>query len=357
MPARRSSAAATTRRASWSGVRGDARATCRPAAARRRRGERQDRGLRRGHRCRARAGRDALVLVPEASLALPLVDRLRHDLGIEPALVHGGAVRRRACRRMATTPRRDRATVVVGTRLAILAPLRDPGLIVVDEEHDPAYKSDRTPRYQARDLCPGARPAGRRAGHPGQRDARHRERRPCAARAARRGCAWSTAAAGSRRSVEVVDLRAELAEGNRGLLSAAAGRGPVGARHRRRRAGHPGHQPPGLGVRRPVPRLRLCPVCPECQRPLVFHAARMALRCHHCGATAPPARRCPSCASPRIRYLGGGTQRVEQEVGARFPELRVARLDRDVAERRGAAAASSTTWSPVAPTSWWAPAS
>ena len=77
--------------------------------------------------------------------------------------------------------------------------------------------------------------------------------------------------------------------------------------------------------------------CPECTRPLVFHQAGMALRCHHCGTATPLATRCPACGSPRIRYLGGGTQRVEREVRARFPELRVGRLDRDVVERRHAA--------------------
>jgi primosomal protein N' (replication factor Y) len=78
-------------------------------------------------------------------------------------------------------------------------------------------------------------------------------------------------------------------------------------------------------------------ICPECRRPLVYHAGRRALRCHHCGATAAPARRCPACNSPRIRYLGGGTERLEREVRERFPTLRVARLDRDVVERKGAA--------------------
>jgi primosomal protein N' (replication factor Y) len=69
----------------------------------------------------------------------------------------------------------------------------------------------------------------------------------------------------------------------------------------------------------------------------VYHAIAAALRCHHCGAVAPLARRCPACGSPRIRYLGGGTERLEREVRARLPGLRVARLDRDVVERRGAA--------------------
>ncbi len=77
--------------------------------------------------------------------------------------------------------------------------------------------------------------------------------------------------------------------------------------------------------------------CPDCERPLVYHQAGTTLRCHHCGRATPLASRCPSCSSPRIRYLGGGTERVEREVRDRFPALRVGRLDRDVVERRGAA--------------------
>jgi primosomal protein N' (replication factor Y) len=77
--------------------------------------------------------------------------------------------------------------------------------------------------------------------------------------------------------------------------------------------------------------------CPDCERPLVYHQAGTTLRCHHCGRATPLASRCPSCGSPRIRYLGGGTERVEREVRETFPGLRVARLDRDVVEHRGAA--------------------
>jgi len=284
------------------------------------------------------AGRDALVLVPEASLALPLVDRLRHDLGIEPVLVHSGlsaGERADEWRRLrgATGPQ-----VVVGTRLAILAPVRDPGIIVVDEEHDPAYKSDRTPRYQARDL---ALELGRLAGAPVILGSATPD--IVSVGRARQGALTRMRlvdrAAGRAPTIDIVDLRQELAEGNRGLLSSplvdaltaldtVAGEQAILVINRRGSAS--------------VVLCRDCgyvQICPECQRPLVFHAAQMALRCHHCGATAPPARRCPACASVRIRYLGGGTERVEQEVGTRFPYLRVSRLDRDVAERRGAAAA------------------
>ena len=137
--------------------------------------------------------------------------------------------------------------------------------------------------------------------------------------------------------IDVVDLRAELAGGNRGLLSddlaaalaaldTSAGERAILVINRRGSAS--------------VVMCRDCgtvQACPECERPLVFHQAGMTLRCHHCGTASPLATRCPACGSPRIRYLGGGTERVEREVRERFPALRVGRLDRDVVEHKGAA--------------------
>jgi primosomal protein N' (replication factor Y) len=146
-------------------------------------------------------------------------------------------------------------------------------------------------------------------------------------------------AVGSAVPVEVVDLRHELAAGNKGLLSAPL----VDALRALDREA--GDRAVLVINRRGSASVIVCrdcgyvQICPECQRPLVFHASAMALRCHHCGATAPIARRCPACRSGRIRYLGGGTERVEREVGIRLPDLRVGRLDRDVVARRGAAAA------------------
>src|SRR4029450_1590278 len=137
--------------------------------------------------------------------------------------------------------------------------------------------------------------------------------------------------------VNVVDLRQELAAGNRALLSRELA-GALDALDR-----DVGDRAILVLNRRGTASVVLCrdcgyvQVCPECQRPLVYHAAGMALRCHHCGATAPPAARCPACGSARIRYLGGGTERLEREVAERWPELRVGRLDRDVVERKGAA--------------------
>ena len=279
-------------------------------------------------------GRGALVLVPEIALAVPLLDRLRHDLGEDVALLHSAlsdGERADEWKRI----RDGEVKVVVGTRIAALAPLADPGVIVVDEEHDPSYKSDRTPRYQARDL---AVELGRLVNAPvilgsATPDVSTLGR----ARSGEYEHAILPRIAGSRATVAVIDLRAELAEGNKGLLSVAltSALGKLDTNN--------GEQAILLINRRGSASVVVCrdcgyvQVCPECHRPLVLHAQTLSLRCHHCGATAPLAKRCPACDSLRIRYLGGGTERVEREVGIRFPNLRVARLDRDVVERKGAA--------------------
>jgi primosomal protein N' (replication factor Y) len=282
------------------------------------------------------ADRTALVLVPEIALATPLIDRLRADLGAEVAVLHsalGEGERADEWRRI----RERRARVVVGTRTAVLSPPPGLGLVVVDEEHDAAYKSDRTPRYQARDV---ALELGRLASVPvllgsatpdlvtlGRLEQGRVERVRLAGR--RRG---------THAAVEIVDMRAEIGAGNRGLLSVSLA-DAVAALDR-----SAGDRAILVINRRGAASVVLCrdcgyvQICPDCQRPLVFHAAVVALRCHHCGATAPVARRCPACGSARIRYLGGGTERVEQELAVRFPDLRIDRLDRDVVERKGAAA-------------------
>jgi primosomal protein N' (replication factor Y) (superfamily II helicase) len=280
-------------------------------------------------------GRPALLLVPEIALALPLVDRLRADLDASIALVHSGlgeGERADEWRRI----RAGEVDIVVGTRLAVLAPLRDIGLIVIDEEHDPAYKSDRTPRLQARDtaielarlagaaiVLGSATPAVESVGHAraGDYDRIVLPIRPV----------------GDAPAVEVVDLREELAAGQHGLLSRSLASALAGLDTAA------GEQAILVLNRRGTASVVLCrdcghvQACPDCERPLVYHQAGTTLRCHHCGRATPLASRCPSCGSPRIRYLGGGTERVEREVRERFPNLRVGRLDRDIVERRGAA--------------------
>jgi len=279
-------------------------------------------------------GRPGLVLVPEVALALPLIDRLRADLDARVAVLHSGlgeGERADEWRRI----RAGDVDVVVGTRLAVLAPLADVGLVVVDEEHDAAYKSDRTPRLQARDtaielghlagaavVLGSATPSVESEGR--ARDGTYRRVR------------LPTRPSGRPPLVQVVDLRAELAAGVTTMVSrplAAAIEGLAA-----------GDQAILVINRRGTASVVLCrdcghvQACPDCGRPLVYHQAGGTLRCHHCGRAAPLAGRCPSCGSARIRYLGGGTERLERELRDRWPRLRVGRLDRDVVERRGAAA-------------------
>lgn len=280
-------------------------------------------------------GRPALILVPEIALAMPLVDRLRADLGARVALVHsalGAGERADEWRRI----RAGDVDIVAGTRLAVLAPLADVGVVIVDEEHEATYKSDRTPRLQARDaairlaelagaatILGSATPSVESVGR--ARDGAYRR------------VALPSRPTGAPPTIEVVDLREELKGGNRGLISGRLN-AALAALDR-----ESGDQAILVINRRGTASVVLCrdcghvQACPECERPLVFHQAGQTLRCHHCGRATPLATRCPSCGSARIRYLGGGTERVEREVRDRFPELRIGRLDRDVVERRGAA--------------------
>lgn len=279
-------------------------------------------------------GRPGLVLVPEIALALPLVDRLRADLDARVAILHSGlgeGERADEWRRI----RAGEADVVIGTRLAVLAPLADVGVVIVDEEHDPAYKSDRTPRLQARDTAIelGAL-AGAAVVLGSATPAVETEGRARDGTYARFGLPMRLA--GNPPEVRIVDLREELAAGNLGMLSL-----PLVAAIA---ALVPGDQAILTINRRGTASVVLCrdcghvQTCPDCERPLVYHQAGVTLRCHHCGRATPLASRCPNCGSARIRYLGGGTERVEREVRERFPGLRVGRLDRDVVERKGAAA-------------------
>ena len=262
-------------------------------------------------------GRPVLLLVPEVALALPIVDRLRADLDARIGLLHSGlgeGERADEWRRV----RAGAIDVLVGTRLAVLAPFAELGLVIVDEEHEGTYKSDRTPRLQARDsairlaelagaavVLGSATPAVDTVGRV-------------------RAGTWRRVILPSRPSgappvIEVVDLRAELAAGNHGLLSARLGEELAGLDTTA------GERAILVINRRGSASVVMCrdcgsvQTCPECERPLVFHQAGMSLRCHHCGSAAPLATRCPACGSPRIRYLGGGTERVEREVRGALP--------------------------------------
>ena len=279
------------------------------------------------------AGGSAAVLVPEMSLVPQIADRLRALFGDELAALHSGlsaGERHDEWGRML----RGEARVAIGTRSAAFAPLDRLRLIVVDEEHDGGYKADRTPRYDARWV------ARRRAQLTGARLILGSATPDLVSLARVRGGHAERARLVERRvggvpSIEVADLRAELASGNRSIFSTALAEA-LGALRRGT------DQAVLLINRRGAATFILCRDCgeslrcPDCDLPFVYHLDGGSLRCHHCGRSAVPTDRCPSCGSARIRYFGAGTQRVEAELRQRWPGLRIGRLDSDaLAARRG----------------------
>ncbi len=254
------------------------------------------------------AGRGGIVLVPEIALALPLLERLAHDLPVEVAVLHSGlseGERADEWRRI----RKGEARIVVGTRLAVLAPLANPGVVIVDEEHDASYKSDRTPRYQARDV---ALELGRLAGVPvilgsatpdvasvGRARAGEYERFVLPERIA-----------GAPPRVEIVDLRAELAAGNKGLLSEPLVDALAALDRSAGDRGHPRYQPPRQRVGGRLPRLRIRPDLSRVPASARFPcrgdgAALSPLRRDGTGRAALPGVRLAAHPLPRWRHGTG----------------------------------------------------
>ncbi|MFN2519919.1 MAG: primosomal protein N' [Candidatus Limnocylindria bacterium] len=283
-------------------------------------------------------GRSAIVLVPEIALAAQVVSRFVARFGERVAVLHSAlsaGERYDEWRRVLD----GAADIVVGSRSALFAPLRDPGLIVVDEEQEPSYKQESDPRYHAVDAALALGRIARAAVVLGS--------------ATPRVTTWHAARIGGMRLLElparvggrplppttVVDLRLEMRAGNRGTLSSAL-------RTALRRTVANGEQAMLYLNRRGLATVILCRdcgfvvPCPGCEVPFAWHADGR-LVCHRCGRTAPAApATCPNCGGTRIRHLGVGTQRVEEEVRAAVPEGRVIRLDRDAVRGKGGHAAA-----------------
>ena len=218
------------------------------------------------------AGRPALVLVPEIALALPLVDRLRADVDAGSRWSTAGlgeGERADEWRRI----RAGDVDIVVGTRLAVLAPLADIGLVIVDEEHDPAYKSDRTPRLQARDVGGRAGPSW-----PARRSSWARPRPPSTASAGRAPATTTGSCCRPGRSGRARPSRSSTC--GRSWRPASAGCSRAPSRPRSARSTRPpGEQAILVLNRRGTASVVLCrdcghvQACPDCERPLVYHQA------------------------------------------------------------------------------------
>lgn len=280
-----------------------------------------------------RAGRQALVLVPEIGLTPQLIERFRRRFPGPIAALHSGlSDRERLC--AWTLARNGEAAIVIGTRSAVFTPLARPGLIVVDEEHDPSFKQQDGFRYHARDL---AVLRAREAGIPvvlgsatPSFESLHNVRRG----AYRHLHLPERAGSAGHPTLRLLDVRSRRLEGGISDLLFA---------EMERHLAADGQVLLFLNRRGYAPTL-LCHECgwvARCQRcdaHLTFHARDRRLRCHHCGAERPVPAQCPECGAPELLTLGQGTERLEQTLRSRFPDVGIVRIDRDSTRRKGAMA-------------------
>jgi primosomal protein N' (replication factor Y) (superfamily II helicase) len=268
------------------------------------------------------AGRGAIVLVPEIALTPQTLGRFRARFGDRVALLHSGlseAERRDERERIVA----GEASVVVGARSAVFAPLPSLGVLCVDEEHDASYKQESDPRYDARTV------AAKRAALEGAVAIfGSATPRPESWQALERLELGGRIAA-PMPTVRVVDLREEtgyplsapllselgrLAEGGGKAILLLNRRGVAPALHCR-----------ACGVTRR---------CANCDVAFTLHGDG-TLRCHHCGAREAAAETCPACGSPELARIGAGTQRLERELEKHVPELERIRLDADAVAKPG----------------------
>jgi primosomal protein N' (replication factor Y) (superfamily II helicase) len=273
-------------------------------------------------------GKTAIVLVPEIALTLWVGRLVRARFGDRVAILHSGMPESERAREWWRV-RHHQASVVVGTRSAIFAPLENVGLIIVDEEQESSYKQEETPRYNGRDtavyrarlegsvaLVGSATPSlesfhNTRAGRYRLLTLASRvENRPLA-------------------DVRIIDLREEFRQQHRAAPISETLRQAIALRLEQ------GTQAMVLINRRGYSWSLLCRSCGavvecrNCSIALTYHKSRQRLECHYCGFSIPPPKQCPKCRSEYMYFVGDGAERVDEYLRRRFPHARVARLDRD----------------------------
>jgi len=273
-----------------------------------------------------RKERSAILLVPEIALTPQLVSLLMSHFGSEVAVLHSAlrvSERYDEWKRI----RQGKAHVVIGTRSAVFAPVHDLGLIIVDEEQEHTYKSENSPRYHAREVAVyrgnkehalvvlgSATPSIEtmyysQMGIYGftQLSSRYNgDQLPC---------------------VEIVDMKQEIRDGNPMSLSKPLQTGLTDTFSQ-------GHQAILFLNRRGAGRCLICvdcgavSHCPRCSVNLTYHRANHRLMCHYCGFSQPVPENCPECGGT-LKILGSGTQKIEEEFQALFPDTSFVRMDAD----------------------------
>ena len=271
-------------------------------------------------------GKTAIVLVPEIVLTPQMMRKFTSYFGDQVAMLHS-SLRMTERYDQWKRIRRGEVQVVLGTRSAIFAPLKQLGLIILDEEQENSYQSENSPRYHTRDiakyLCArdkavlvlgSATPTVETAWAAEQGNYR-------------KALLRSRYNAHSLPQVTIADLRQEIRSGNPGLISEAL-RAELGRNLNR------GEQSILFLNRRGSSRMLLCgecghvPECPRCSVPMTYHSANGRLMCHYCGHSERASDDCPECGGI-MKHVGAGTQKVEEELRELFPEAGILRMDAD----------------------------
>ena len=271
-------------------------------------------------------GRTAMLLVPEIALTPQMMAKFTAYFGENVAMLHSGlqlTERYDQWKRI----RRGEVDVVLGTRSALFAPLKNLGLIIMDEEQEGSYQSENVPRYDAREvakyLC-----------------VREKAALVFGSATPTVETAWAAEQGSYQKAllrrrynenalpeVLIADLRQEILNGNPGLIST-----PLRQELEKNLAA--GEQSILFLNRRGSSRMLLCgecgyvPQCPRCSTAMTYHSANGRLMCHYCGHSEPAADTCPECGG-WMKHVGAGTQKVEEELRELFPEAGILRMDAD----------------------------
>ncbi len=278
-------------------------------------------------------GKSSIMLVPEISLTPQMVDRFVSRFGLNKiAVLHS---------KLSVGERFDswnkiksgEAKIVIGARSAIFAPVQDLGLIIIDEEHDSSYKSEMTPRYDAKIVA--------------SKIAKNKNIPLVLGSATPDISTYYKALKGdiellelTKRAnnsklpeVEIVDLREELAKGNRSMLSTKLYEEiDINLKN--------GHQTILFLNRRGYSTFIMCRdcghtiKCKNCNITMTYHLKQNKLKCHYCGYEEKPVTICPECQSQNIRYFGTGTQKLETEINKIFPNATTIRMDVDTVTKK-----------------------
>ncbi|TKC18612.1 primosomal protein N' [Robertmurraya kyonggiensis] len=279
-------------------------------------------------------GKEAIVLVPEISLTPQMVKRFKGRFGNEVAVLHSGLSSGEKYDEWRKIERKE-VKVVVGARSAIFAPFENLGIIIIDEEHETSYKQEDNPRYHARDVaieranfhqCPvilGSATPSLETFARAQKGVYEQLNLP------------KRMNNQALPSVEIIDMREELREGNRSMFSRALIEGLKDRLEKKQQIvlflNKRGHSSFVM--------CRDCGYvdnCPNCDISLTYHRFSQQMKCHYCGYESYVPSKCPECNGEHIRYFGTGTQKVEEELGKVLPEARVIRMDVDTTSRKGA---------------------